>query len=217
MPLKVIGAGEGRTGTVSLKLALEQLGFGPCYHMSDFVGTPSHWPAWERVFDNQPIDWDGIYKGYVAAVDTPSNAYYRELAAFYPQAKIILTVRDPESWYRSVMATVWSDAVQSALAASPLAGIIGKLTATVPERHFAGSLVDGKWRAPNREDGIAGFIRYNETIKSVIPPERLLVYEVKEGWAPLCKFLNVPVPDTPFPRENSTEDFQRRMPPQRPA
>ncbi len=209
MPLKVIGAGKGRTGTVSLKLALEKLGFGPCYHMSELMQNPQHWPTWERVFDEQPINWEDIYKDYLAAVDTPNDAFYRELAAFYPEAKLILTVRDPDSWYRSVSATVWSDEVQSRLLrGGPLAGVMTKLVAYYTKHT---GLQIGPGRMPTREQAIADFTRHNDAVRREFSPERLLVYEAKQGWEPLCKFLNVPVPDAPFPRTNTTEEFQARM------
>jgi len=209
MPLRVIGAGKGRTGTVSLKLALERLGFGPCYHMSELMQKPQHWPTWERVFDEQPINWEDIYKDYLAAVDTPTDAFYRDLAAFYPEAKLILTVRDPESWYRSVSATVWSDDVQSRLLRSgPAAGVMMKLVAYYA-RHTGLQLGPGKM--PTREQAVTDFVQHNEAVRREFTSERLLVYEANQGWDPLCKFLNVPVPDAPFPHTNTTEEFQARI------
>jgi len=208
MALKVIGVGKGRTGTVSLKLALERLGFGPCYHMSELMRNPTHWPSWERAFEEQPINWEDIYKDYLAAVDTPTDVFCRELAAFYPKAKLILTVRDPESWYRSVSATVWSEEVQSRLRGGPAAGVMMKLVAYYT-KHTGLQLGSGKM--PTREQAIADFIRHNEAVQREFPPERLLVYKANQGWEPLCRFLSVPVPDAPFPRANTTEEFQQRM------
>src|SRR5262249_34691649 len=98
MPLKVIGAGLPRTGTNSLQIALEQLGFGPCHHMYELLADPSQWPSWLRVYDGEHVDWEELYRGYNSAVDAPSAFLWRELAAAYPDAKVILTVRSPEDW-----------------------------------------------------------------------------------------------------------------------
>lgn len=214
MPLEVIGAGAGRTGTTSLKLALDQLGFGPCCHMSELFKSENRWrwALWERAFDDEPVDWEEVFKGYRSAVDSPTNYYWRELTSAYPNAKVILTIRDPESWYRSVMATVGSSELRAQQTANPeSARLLAKAEAAQIKR---GARPADDYPADpeqRRYRMIAHFNHWIDEVKRSLPPERLLVFDVKQGWAPLCKFLNTPVPDTPFPRENSTEAFQARI------
>ena len=207
MPLEVIGAGSPRTGTASLKVALEQLGFGPCHHMGECFAHPEQFALWERVFEEkEPVDWEVVLKGYRSACDAPSVIVYRELAERYPKAKVILTTRDPESWWRSASATIISPERQLGGAPdTPMVRMIGKAMA-YRARHGVPPA-----RMSDREGAIAEFNRHNDEVRRAIAPERLLVYEVKQGWEPLCKFLGVPVPDTPFPLTNTTEEFQTRI------
>lgn len=208
MPLKVIGAGLSRTGTLSLKLALEQLSFGPCFHMLEFI-KPAYAPRrrlWERAMDGETPDWETIFAGFAAAVDMPAHLYYRKLARAYPRAQVILTVRDPASWYRSSTATVWAPTGQRR-APEGDGGRAAKLrSATIRELGF--DLLEDP---ANEAVTTALFNRYNEQVKHDIPPERLLVFDVSDGWAPLCAFLGVPAPQTPFPSENPTAEFQTRF------
>jgi hypothetical protein len=207
--LKVIGAGLSRTGTLSLKLALEQLGFGPCFHMTEFV-RPEYAPRrslWERAMDGEPPDWEAIFAGFSSAVDMPTHLYYRKLSLAYPQAGVILTVRDPASWYQSSIATVWADQPSERTGAPGRRERAAKLrAATLREVGF--NILEDPRNEPNTT---ALFNRYSEQVKHDVPPERLLVFDVGEGWEPLCAFLSVPVPQTPFPRENSAADFQSRF------
>jgi hypothetical protein len=209
MPLEVIGAGLSRTGTLSLKLALEQLGFGPCFHMVEFV-KPEYEPRrrlWEAVRDGEAPDWEAIFAGYSSAVDMPACLYYRKLAFGYPQAKVILTVRDPISWYRSSIATVWAAQPPGQPSARRGTDRAAKLkAATIREVGF--NVLEDPTDEPLTT---ALFDRYSEQVKRDVPPERLLVFDVREGWAPLCAFLGVPVPQTPFPRENATAEFETRF------
>jgi hypothetical protein len=192
MPLDVIGAGLGRTGTLSLKLALEQLGFGPCYHMLEVRAAPERLEHWNRIAAGTPIDWDEVFRGFRATVDWPACNYWRELMARYPAAKVILSLRDPESWFRSTQATIFGDAVQSGAPPS-----IVKILRDVVGPDLA-----------DRERCIAAFERHNAAVRAGVPAERLLVFDAKQGWRPLCAFLDVPVPDAPFPAVNTTEQFQ---------
>jgi len=199
MPLSVIGAGFGRTGTMSLKLALEQLGIGPCYHMSEVFKNPAAPGYWEAAADGKPVDWEEVFAGYRSTVDWPSATFYKELADAYPDAKVILTVRDPEAWFTSTQATIFSSRIFED-ATSDWGRMVLKVVGDLFDREMS-----------NKAKLIDVYNRHNETVQRVIPAERLLVYDLSEGWDPLCSFLGVPVPDEPMPNTNSTEDFKRRL------
>lgn len=197
MALQVIGAGLGRTATFSLKFALEHLGLGPCYHMSEvFAGARRNIPLWLDVAGGKP-DWDAIFAGFQSTTDYPACSYWRELAAHWPEAKVVLTVRDPDSWFDSVSETIFSDAMQGSLAGSPVEAMMRGVIFD----HFG----DGDIR--DRAFMTDWFVRRNQDVIDTLPPERLLVYSPKEGWDPLCAFLDVPVPEEPFPRVNSRDEI----------
>ena len=199
MALAVIGAGLGRTATFSLKFALEQLGFGPCYHMSEvFAGARRNVPLWLDAIDGRP-DWDAIFDGFASTTDYPACTYWRELAAHYPAAKVVLTVRDPDSWFDSVSETIFSEAMQGSLAGSPLGDMM------------QGVIFDAFGdRVRDREFMTEWFIRRNRDVIDSLPAERLLVFSPKDGWEPLCAFLGVAVPDGPFPRVNSRDEISAK-------
>jgi hypothetical protein len=199
MPLSVIGAGFGRTGTMSLKLALEQLGMGPCYHMSEVFKNPAAPGYWEAAADGKPVDWEEVFAGYRSTVDWPSATFYKELADAYPDAKVILTVRDPEAWFMSTQATIFASRIFED-ATSDWGRMVLKVVGDLFDREMS-----------NKAKLIDVYNRHNETVQRVIPAQRLLVYDLSEGWNPLCRFLGVPVPDEPMPNTNSTEDFKRRL------
>jgi hypothetical protein len=203
MTLSIIGAGLGRTGTLSLKLALEQLGFGPCYHMRElFKQLDAHVPIWNRAADGESVDWDALFVGYNAAVDDLTAAFYREIATQYPEAKVILTVRDPARWYESFKETIIHPFTKPL--PDDLAGWQAMLRKAVVDRVFEGNVQD-------REHVIARYERHNHDVKQAVAPERLLVYEVAEGWEPLCLFLGVAEPTEPFPRVNTTDEYRERI------
>jgi hypothetical protein len=200
MSLKVIGAGLGRTGTMSLKFALEHIGFGPCYHMIEFMShVPRDLPRWLDVIDGRP-DWDAVFDGYASTVDYPGCTYWRELFARWPNAKVILTTRDPDSWFESANETVLSPRMRNMLAQSPITQF---MEATV-NRDFGDGIED-------RAFMVDYFQRWNEQVIADVPTEKLLVFQAKDGWEPLCRFLGVPVPPEPYPRINSREDMNRRV------
>jgi hypothetical protein len=199
MALRIIGAGLGRTGTMSMKLALEQLGLGRCYHMAELIADFSRLPLWLAAADGVP-DWEAAFAGFTATVDYPGCTYWRELAAFYPDAKVLLTVRDPNDWFESTQATIFSSPMLARIAGSPMEGFFQKAV-----------LRDFGDRIDDRAFMTAAFERHNAAVRSSVPPERLLVCEVGEGWPRLCQFLGVPVPAAPFPRVNSREEMQRMM------
>ncbi len=194
--LQVIGAGFGRTGTFTLKKALERLGFDPCYHMVEVFGQPTHDGLWMQAADGRLDDWEQIFSGYHATVDWPGCAFYASLMERYPEAKVILTVRDPESWYKSAAATILHRAADD----SPGGGMRRRI---VWDGAFSGRFAD-------RDHAIAVFERHNDEVRRRVPTDRLLVYEVREGWAPLARFLGVDAPADPFPHLNTTDDFRNR-------
>ncbi len=205
MALKVVGAGFGRTGTLSLKFALEQLGFDKCYHMMEVRFHPDHREAWAKAHRGEPIDWDALFEGYQASVDWPSCNLWREQLELFPEAKVILTLRDPERWYESVMNTIYPSTLDSLANDDPQVRAGGQwVNAIIWQRLFDGRMDD-------KAHVTDVFNRHNESVKSEVPADQLLVFEASEGWAPLCEFLGVPVPDTPYPRVNSTEDFNARQ------
>ena len=202
MALKVISAGFGRTGTLSLKQALEQLGFGPCHHMMEVIGNGEQQvPLWNGALAGKP-DFEAIYKGYSSAVDWPSAAFWRELADYYPDAKIILSSRSAESWYNSIsetiLATVWAPESWP-----PQAVEWFTMVNKVLERSLG--------TARTKDALIEVFHAHEAAVKATIPAGRLLVHSAKDGWEPLCTFLGVPVPEGDYPRTNSKEEFFQNM------
>ncbi|WP_433178197.1 sulfotransferase family protein [Actinoallomurus sp. CA-150999] len=201
--LEVIGAGFGRTGTLSLKLALERLGFGPCHHMIELIDNPEQLDRWSRAVEDGDADWDEVYRGYRATVDWPGVAFWRRLVAYYPAARVILTVRSPKSWYESAYESIYQ--ATSQWPADPLG---------VRRRRFVQRVVwDGDFggRFEDAAYAKAVFIEHNDAVRREVPGERLLEFRVRQGWEPLCGFLGVPVPDEPFPRTNDRQEFAERV------
>ena len=219
--LRAIGAGFGRTGTLSLRQAMHRLGFGPCDHMESNLAQPQRFALWReaaaRKHAGQPIDWTPLLDGYRAAVDWPAVYFWRELAAAHPRAKVILTVRDPGRWYDSAEATIFRmhDRVEGSAWAKALLVLVGLAR---PEMRDGYRVVnDLVWQATfggrfaDREHALRVFREHVREVRHAIPPERLLVFNVEEGWEPLCRFLGVPVPrGEPFPHVNDTASFHRR-------
>ena len=195
MTLRVVGAGVGRTGTASLKQALEELLDGRCHHMFEVIDNPEQIPRWAGAAAGDMPDWKELLKDYVALVDWPGASFWPELSAAFPEAVVVLSVRDPEKWYASVIETIL------------------RSDSSYPE-------LEAMWRAVTRsrfcdefEDKtkmMAAMESHNQAIKDAIPPRRLLVWEVTEGWEPLCRALGVPVPNRPFPRTNTKTEFLDR-------
>jgi hypothetical protein len=210
MPLTVIGAGLGRTGTLSLKLALEQLGLGPCHHMREVFQHPRLLRYWEDAAAGRPVNWEEVFAGYRSTVDWPSTHFWRELAAAYPQAKVILTVRPEAAWWASFSRTIPLLLERHTAISDPHArGVLAMGRAIVAEQTMSG-------RPGDEATALAVYRRRIAEVTAEIAPERLLVFDVAEGWAPLCGFLGLPVPDAPFPRTNSAEEFWDPSKPGRP-
>lgn len=214
MALELIGAGYGRTGTDSTKEALNILGLR-CYHMREVIGNPDnahHVDFWRRVAEAPPgtsHDWPQVFAGYRAAVDNPAACVWRELMQAYPDARVLLTVHPggAEAWYDSVMDTIyfterlWQWRVLEAV--TPFARKFGPMARKLIWQRFH------KGTMPDRAAAVAEYHRHVAEVRDAVPAERLLVFSVAEGWAPLCAFLELPVPDQPFPRVNDRDAFQR--------
>jgi len=197
MELAVVGAGVGRTGTHSLKLALEQLLDAPCHHMIEILGDPTQIPAWIDAIEGRPVDWSAMLARYRAIVDWPGGSFWREISAMYPDAVVLLSVRDPEGWYRSASNTIFL----------PFAGM---------------SPDSGSWmeamlklfrdRFSDRFDDptamMDAFVRHNDAVRAEVPANRLLEWAPGDGWGPICERLGFPVPAEPFPVSNTTDEFR---------
>jgi hypothetical protein len=198
--MNVIGAGFGRTGTLSLKVALEQLGFGPCMHMIPLLRDPETSALIRKAAEGDVDTLDVVLEGYRATVDWPMTYFWRDLADRYPAAKVILTVRDADRWYDSADKTIYAAANAGRESGTMDPDVMGMVDATVWEGTFQGRFAD-------REATIRRFHEHNAQVQREIPADRLLVFEVAQGWEPLCEFLEVPVPATPFPRLNDSVSF----------
>ncbi len=207
MALKVIGAGFGRTGTLSLKLALEQLGFGPCYHLYEIRNRSELLAPWLAALEGQRPDWDQVFDGYVSQVDWPAAFYWQDLHAAFPGAKVILTLRDPEAWFASLQATIVPSVTtgrehgDSAHARA----VSDMVYRTIYQGLFQNRMTDRDFVLKVWQDHI-------DTVRRSVPPGQLLEFDMREGWDRLCAFLGVAVPATAFPQTNSTEDFLNRKP-----
>ena len=201
MALEIIGAGFGRTGTNSLKLALEQLGFGPAHHMFEVRDNPGQLPIWQAAARGEKMDWDKVFRGYRSQVDWPGARYWRELARYYPNAKVILSVRDPDEWHDSVKATILPFLAARGKHSSPYVNAIAEMGyEPVNVQVFDGRLED-------REHAKRVFRKHIADVQAEIAADRLLTFDLRDGWKPLCEFLGVAVPDIPFPKTNSSKEF----------
>jgi hypothetical protein len=206
MSLEIVGTGFGRTGTLSLKLALEQLGFGRCYHMIEVAQNPGHSALWSAADDGAPTDWSALFASYRATVDWPSTKFWRQIADHFPNARVIHSERPADAWYESVTNTIYQVMKRPTPPAAPPAmrEQLEMARKLILRGTFGGRFED-------RAHAIAVFEAHNARVRREIAPERLLVYQPGQGWEPLCEFLGVPVPATPYPRVNTTDDFQARL------
>ncbi|MGH8126745.1 MAG: sulfotransferase family protein [Gammaproteobacteria bacterium] len=214
MALQVIGAGFGRTGTLSVCTALNQLGF-PCYHMHEVLGNKenkSHLGFWRSVASSEPgtqHDWNKIFTKYTATVDNPACCVWRELLIEYPDAKVLLTLhpRGAEVWYESTLDTIyftermWQFKVLKL--ATPFGRKFGEMSRKlIWQRSHKGTMND-------HDKAIAHYNRHIEDVKAAVSPDRLLIFSVDQGWKPLCDFLGVPVPVSEFPNVNDRKEMKK--------
>jgi Sulfotransferase domain len=200
MTLKVVGAGVGRTGTNSLKVALEQLLGGKCHHMLEVLACPDQVPAWAAAIDGQPTDWTALLSGYVAQVDWPGASFWPELSAANPDALVVLSVRAPESWYLSASTTIFTVFDRVPPEVRPWFEKVRELLAA----RFSADL-------DNPAAMMTAFERHNQAVRDAIPAGRLLEWTTSDGWEPLCERLGVAVPTDPFPLTNTSAEFLSRL------
>jgi hypothetical protein len=204
-----------RTGTLTQKMALEMLGLGPCYHMVDVLADLEQAALWERALDGEG-PWDELFDGYQSTVDWPGGYFYRELIDVYPDAKVLLSVREPQAWEASMRQTVWAvrhgESLIRLLSSAQAhvnpqwQGFINMIDRLVWEGR--GTFASGH---ETPEELISTMERHNEEVKRNVPPERLLVWSAGEGWEPLCEFLELPIPETTFPHINDRTEFLNRV------
>lgn len=217
MAIQIIGAGFPRTGTTSLKRAVEILGFTKCYHMKELLVNPDMLPYWQELEETGNTDWDTLYEGYMGSVDFPCYPFYKEHLKRYPEAKVILTVRPFESWYNSLYNTVWQAGPQNLqeklqmmarMAFNPRLRKAIKCIKFVRrylwEKQFQGNFEDKSFVEDIFRDHL-------EAVKAYVPAHQLLVYDIRDGWEPLCQFLGIPVPKEPLPHLNKKEDFKSML------
>lgn len=217
MSIKIIGAGLPRTGTNTLKASLEKLGYSKTYHMKELLAHPENLHYWLTLKETGTTNWDELYNGYQATVDFPAYPWYKEHMKRYPEAKVILTVRPFEKWYTSLHGTIWQAGPQTLgqklsmisklLFNSRLRSVIKCVKfakSSIFEKHLQGKFAD---------KGFAEeiFNKHTEDVKASVPSDKLLVYDVRDGWEPLCSFLNVPEPSEPLPHLNKKENFKEML------
>jgi hypothetical protein len=198
MPFEIIGAGFGRTGTSSLKAALEHLGFGPCHHMYEVRDHPELLPAWQAAARGEPVDWDEVFRDYRSQTDWPGARYWRELARHFPEAKVILSVRDPDAWFASVQATITPFFAARGRHSSPHLNALAEMG----YQTIAVQVFDD--RLSERDHATRVFRDHIAEVQAEIAADRLLTFDPRDGWRPLCDFLGAEVPDMPFPKVNSS-------------
>lgn len=217
MSLKVLGVGAPRTGTSSLKVALQMLGFGGCAHMQELFGNPVKTAQWVEFFETGKVDFDDLFDGYQSSTDFPGCLLYAELTERYPDLKFILTLRDPEEWYESILRTIYAavphtpedkEVMRLKGEAHPKFKSIGAALSLVEvylfQRHYAGEFLD-------KEATIARYLAFQNELRTRVPAQNMLEFKIGDGWEPLCQFLGVPVPDEPFPFKNKRKDFQEQI------
>lgn len=197
MALKIIGAGHGRTGTNSLKMALEELLNKPCYHMFEAMDHPEHMPVWTAAAQGNPPDWHSFLEDYGATVDEPASVFWRELMEVYPDAFVLLSLRDADSWWRSISKTI------RPVLDSTGPGAFQDMVEALAHLDFPFALPE--------DEAKSSFNDHNARVKSQVPADRLIVWQPGDGWEPICNALKLPVPSKPFPHANTADDFIEKL------
>jgi Sulfotransferase domain len=198
--LKVVGAGVGRTGTHSLKVALEQLLGGTCHHMVEVFAHPDEVPVWTDAIDGKAIDWAALMQDYTALVDWPGGSFWPELSAANPDALVLLSTRDPDQWFTSCTNTIFGGLRMMADGGDQWMAAMLRLF----KDRFSDQLDD-------RDAMVAAYEKHNDAVRAAIPKERLLEWTPSDGWDPICERLAVPIPSEPFPVTNTTKEFREMM------
>jgi Sulfotransferase domain len=206
--MKLIGAGFGRTGTMSLKAALERIGYGPTFHMIDLIRDPAPLPYWGAAVAGEPVDWEAAFAGWESTVDWPGCSFWEDYVELWPDAPVLLSVRDPDAWYDSCLKSIYT-AKEMALRGEleggseepPSPEVMQTISGLIWDGTFEGRFVD-------RDFAIGVFNAHNEAVKARVPEDRLIVWEPGGGWGPLCEPLGVEAPDEPFPHLNDTASFR---------
>lgn len=201
MALKVIGSGFGRTGTMSMKAALGTLGFGPAHHMTEVMEHPEQIRHWKAIFSGEEVDWADVFEGYASQVDWPGAHVWHETSIAFPEAKVIHTERPEDAWWASFSSTIGTFFANADR--MPLPPHVADVMKVMKNGFLRWTFTD----FTDRDSAIAAYRRNNARVRSTIPAERLLVFHVADGWEPLCRFLDVPVPDQPFPHQNVRDEF----------
>lgn len=197
--MKLINVGLARTGTTSLKAALEKLGYSPIYHTFDLFTNSKHMDIWEGAYEGQQVDWRAFYSGYEVA-DWPAGLFYKEIITAHPEAKVMISVRDPESWYESIYG-IFKQGMNINFPI-PIVKRIKNFIINYPAKELFQGRID------DREFMVQFYQDYVEEVKAFVPADNLLIFSVTEGWEPLCEFLGVDVPEEPFPRVNTRGGFK---------
>ena len=203
MTVKVVGAGVGRTGTHSLKVALEQLLGGPCYHMFEVMTHPDHVAEWQLAADGGTPDWNRLFADYVAIVDWPAASFWREIAAQYPDAKVLLSTRPSDEWWKSANATIWEASRMEPPPDHPMAAQLRMVNTILVNRFTPDWNDEGASKA--------AYESHNAKVRAAVPADRLIEWQPGDGWGPICEGLGLPVPAEPFPHLNTTDEFRTML------
>lgn len=205
MSLQIIGSGFGRTGTLSTKIALEALGLGRCHQMVEVMDNPAQPALWAAVVAGEEPDWEDVFAGYTAQVDWPGAAVWRYTAVAFPDAKVVHTERPEDEWWASFEPTIgkFMSIYRSMALPPPIMELFDTMHELIVKPIFGGAIT--------RQSAIAAYRKNNALVRETIPANRLLVFNVRQGWAPLCRFLDLPEPSTPFPRSNHREEFWAKL------
>jgi hypothetical protein len=194
--VKVIGAGWGRTGTTSVAAALDRLGFGPVLQMQELWAHPDLAELWNQHHEGTQVEWPSALRGWASTMDWPGCWQWQEFARLWPDAPVLLTVRDPDSWYQSVIRSIHAWCAPGEDVGPPA---IAELLTYLWDTDFGG------WdRALDKQHAIACYERHNAQVRAECPPERLIEFSVQDGWEPLCRALQVSVPAEEFPHLNQS-------------